>query len=139
MIANAAVVDTNRVFSALIPKASDIRNTLMDEALTFYAPEYLISELHLHHQKLLKSSKLTESELHFYLNSILERIEFVPTDFIRTSSRQHAYELCKDVDVKDTPFIALCIELDLPLWSGDKKLKEGLRAKGFNHFFNENP
>lgn len=137
MTANAAVVDTNRVFSALIPKASAIRDTLLDARLNFYAPEFLQSELHLHHQKLLKSSKLTESELRFYLNGIMGRIEFVPTDFISIASRQRAYDLCKDIDVKDTPFIALCIEMDLPLWTGDLKLKNGLRSKGFENFFNE--
>jgi predicted nucleic acid-binding protein len=137
MTANAAVVDTNRVFSALIPKASAIRDTLLDPRLKFYAPDFLLSELHLHHQKLLKSSKLTETELRFYLNGIMGRIEFVPTDFISTASRQQAYDLCKDIDVKDTPFIALCIEMDLPLWTGDLKLKSGLRSKGFENFFNE--
>lgn len=137
MTGHAAVVDTNRVFSALIPKASAIRDTLLDARLKFYAPEFLLTELHLHHEKLLKSSKLTETELRFYLNGIMGRIEFVPTDFISIASRQQAYELCKDIDVKDTPFIALCIEMGLPLWTGDLKLQNGLRSKGFENFFNE--
>jgi len=137
MTANAAVVDTNRVFSALIPKESAIRDTLLDTGLKFYAPNFLISELHLHQKKLLKSSKLSESELHYYLNEIMGTIHFVPSDFISTTSRQRAYDLCKDIDVKDTPFIALCIELELPLWSGDLKLKNGLRANGFDHFFHD--
>lgn len=40
-----------------------------------------------------------------------------------------------DVDAKDTPFAALAIELDAPLWTGDKKLVLGLRKKGFDRFF----
>jgi len=27
--------------------------------------------------------------------------------------------------------------MDLPLWTGDLKLKNGLRSKGFENFFNE--
>jgi predicted nucleic acid-binding protein len=50
---------------------------------------------------------------------------------------EKAYDLCKDVDIKDTPFIALSIELKRPLWTGDKKLKEGLRSKGFDEFYQE--
>jgi predicted nucleic acid-binding protein len=39
------------------------------------------------------------------------------------------------VDINDIPFIALSVELKIPLWTGDKKLKEGLKLKGFNGFF----
>jgi predicted nucleic acid-binding protein len=35
----------------------------------------------------------------------------------------------------DTPFVALCLQLNAPLWSKDEKLKTGLRNKGFNDFF----
>jgi predicted nucleic acid-binding protein len=83
---------------------------------------------------LLKCSKLTESEFDIYFNGIIERINFIPTDFIGTSSRQ-AYDLCFDVDIKDTPFVALAIELSIPFWTGDKKLKDGLTQKGFDNFF----
>jgi predicted nucleic acid-binding protein len=70
-----------------------------------------------------------------YFNAIFEQIRFVPTDFIGSESRQIAYDLCKDVDINDIPFIALSVELKIPLWTGDKKLKEGLKLKGFNGFF----
>ena len=45
------------------------------------------------------------------------------------------YDLCKDVDEKDIPFVAITIELGGLLWTGDKKLRKGLEAKGFNSFF----
>jgi len=63
MTASAAVVDTNKVFSALIPKASAIRDMLLDTSMTFYAPSYLLSELSRHQAKLLKASRLSETEL----------------------------------------------------------------------------
>jgi len=46
-----------------------------------------------------------------------------------------ARRLCSDVDEKDTPFIALTIHLNARLWTEDAELKRGLRAKGFDHFF----
>lgn len=67
----------------------------------------------------------------------MERINFIPTDFIGIESRQKAYDLCCDVDIKDTPFVALSIDLSIPLWTGDKKLKDGLRLKGFVNFYNQ--
>ena len=93
------------------------------------------NEIYKHKDKLLKCSKLTESEFYLYFNAIIERINFIPSDFISLESRQKAYDLCKDVDIKDTPFVALSIYLAIPLWIGDKKLKEGLKQKGFSDFY----
>lgn len=33
------------------------------------------------------------------------------------------------IDEKDTPFVALTIDLEGSLWTGDKKLINGLRSK----------
>jgi predicted nucleic acid-binding protein len=135
MIQNSVVVDTNLIFSALVSNSSKIREILFESNMTFYAPDYLITEIFKHKDKLIKYSKLSENEFFLYFNAIFEQIRFVPTDFIGSESRQIAYDLCKDVDINDIPFIALSVELKIPLWTGDKKLKEGLKLKGFNGFF----
>ncbi len=137
MISKSVVVDTNLIFSALIPKASEIRDQLFENSMTFYAPNFLITEIYKHKDKLIAISKLDESEFYLYFNGIIERIQFLPIDFISIESRKTAYNLCKNIDIKDTPFIALSIELNIPIWTGDKKLKDGLRLKGFNDFYNE--
>jgi len=136
MIPNSVVVDTNLIFSALIPAASKIREILFESNLTFYSPNFLITEIYQHKEKLIKSSKLDESEFYLYFNGIIERINFIPLEFVGLESRQKAYNLCHDVDIKDTPFVALSIDLAIPLWTGDKKLKDGLKEKGFTNFFN---
>lgn len=132
---NALVVDTNLIFSALISSSSSIRDTLLESHFEFYAPNYIITETFKHKEKMLKYSKLSESDFYAYLNGVVERIRFTPLDFISLESRQKAYELCKEIDIKDTPFVALAIELDVPLWTGDKKLIKGLKQEGFNKFF----
>jgi putative PIN family toxin of toxin-antitoxin system len=129
------VVDTNLIIAALIPKASKIREILFDAKFTFYSPNFVITEIYIHKDKLIRYSKLNEQELYLYLNEIVERITFVPVGYISKESRQKAYDLCKEVDLKDIPFVALAIELKIPLWTGDKKLKVGLRLKGFNNFY----
>lgn len=135
MISNSVVVDTNLIFSAMIPKASKIREVLFESNMRFYSPNFLITEIYTHKDKLLKYSKLNDSEFYLLFSGIIERITFVPIDFIGKDSRQNAYDLCKDVDIKDTPFIALAIDLGIPLWTGDKKLMDGLKLKGFNDFY----
>jgi len=134
MKTKAVVVDTNLLFSALIPRASKIREYLLKPDVTFYAPNFLITEIYAHKEKLLLLSKLTEDEFYLFFDGLIERIKFLPISFISKESKQKAYELCKDIDVKDTPFVALAIQLNLPLWTGDKQLKQGLIAKGYDKF-----
>jgi predicted nucleic acid-binding protein len=45
------------------------------------------------------------------------------------------HRLCKEVDKADTPYVALTLHLDGRLWTDDKELKAGLRASGFDRFF----
>ena len=117
MISKSVIVDTNLIFSALISKASKIRDVLFENSMTFYAPNFLITEIYKHKDKLINFSKLDESEFYLYFNGIIERIQFLPIDFISIESRQKAYDLCKDIDIKDTPFIALSLEMNIPIWT----------------------
>ncbi len=50
-------------------------------------------------------------------------------------NRQKSYDICKNTDLKDIPSVALTLELNLPFWTGDKKLISGLKANGFNNFY----
>ena len=45
--------------------------------------------------------------------------------------------MCKEIDLKDISFVALALELDALLWTGDKKLKEGLENRHFINFMSE--
>lgn len=51
---------------------------------------------------------------------LFERIKFIPKEAVSNASRQKAFELCRDIDESDAPIIALGIELDLRVWTGDK-------------------
>lgn len=58
-------------------------------------------------------------------------IKSISEDLINQNSWTKAVELTHDVDEDDTPFVALTIELNAVLWTGDKKLLNGLTNKGF--------
>lgn len=51
---------------------------------------------------------------------------------IAPNTLKKAYRLVKDVDEKDIIYVALTIEMNGLLWTGDKKLIKGLQKKGFN-------
>lgn len=105
---------------------------LQKEDHNFFCPNYFFSEIFKYKEKILTYSNLDESELHEYLIRILDRIQFTRYDFISRENRQTALELCKNIDEKDTPFVALALELDAKVWTGDKKLITGLKEKGFS-------
>ena len=130
------VIDTNIVFKALRLKHSAIRSFLNQEEYSFYAPKFLLVEIFKHKEKILKNNLQLEDEFYEYLNILLNRISFVNEDFISIGNYMEAYRLCKDIDEKDVPFIALTIELEAELWTYDNPIKEGLMNKGFSHFFN---
>ncbi|MEY2466845.1 MAG: hypothetical protein QOD03_1366 [Verrucomicrobiota bacterium] len=130
------VVDTNILFSALVGSRSRPREILLMEAgLSFCCPRFVFSELFKHKERILAATDLSEDELLEALNSLLARLQFVDESAIRLGDWLEARRLCSDIDEKDTPFVALAIHLNARLWTQDDELKNGLRAKGFNLFF----
>ena len=126
------VVDTNIVFSGILSPNGAICDLLLNSLNTFefYAPIAILDELDFHHQKLLQLSGFAENELNFLKRTILKKIDLIDLESIRESTWEKAIELTIDVDEFDAPFIALSLELDSPLWTGDKKLTRGLKRKG---------
>lgn len=102
------------------------------EDIDFYAPHLLISELNRYSTKISNYSKLSPAALLDIESSILSTITLVSEEEISKNSWLKAYDLAKDIDEDDTPFIALAIELNAVLWTGDKILTKGLIKKGSN-------
>ena len=130
------VLDTNLLFSALRSNNTAFREILFSDEYIFYSSKYIIVEIFKHKERIVKGIKTAdESEVYEYLNEILQRIRFINEDFISITNYAKAYQLCKDVDEFDVPFVALALELDAELWTKDKKLKTELLRKGFDNFF----
>ncbi|HVR99953.1 MAG TPA: PIN domain-containing protein [Thermoanaerobaculia bacterium] len=129
------VVDTNILFSALLRKQSPFTETLLASAHRFHVSELTLAELFKHRQKIVKLSLLEESEIDALFYKIARVLEFFKEDLVSPENRKAAYELCKDIDETDSPHVALVLELDGLLWTGDNTLKEGLKKKGFDRFF----
>lgn len=51
---------------------------------------------------------------------MLKRLHLYKEDLITLEYRRIAYELCQGVDVSDTPHVALTLQLNGLLWTGDK-------------------
>ena len=96
---------------------------------------FVVVELFKHKERLSVVAKLNEDELLETLHTLVSRLEFASEANIPVGTWMEAYRLCKDVDEKDTPYIALTLHLDGRFWTDDTTLKTALRAKGFTAFF----
>jgi predicted nucleic acid-binding protein len=86
-------------------------------------------------EKIVLYSQLPEDNIVRFYQVLLRRVQIYKEDLISIENRTAAYALCRDIDETDTPHVALTLELGGLLWTGDKTLKNRLRDKGFNRFF----
>jgi predicted nucleic acid-binding protein len=110
---NSVVIDTNILFSALRAKESLTRKRLLTSPeYVFYTPNFLITELFEHRNRILKKSNAREEEVYEFLSKVLHKIHFVNEEIISTGNYIQAYRLCKEVDESDSPFVALALEME---------------------------
>jgi predicted nucleic acid-binding protein len=125
------IVDTNVIFSAIISGKSIYKKLITTYEV--FSLDYLFSELATYQTVILEKTKLDKSQIAPYLLAIFSGIKVVPSMLLSESSRQQAYDLCFDIDLKDAPYIALSIELGIILITNDKVLFEGLQKKKFKN------
>jgi predicted nucleic acid-binding protein len=125
------VIDTNIVFSAILNPKSNIGEILLNyqDKIKFYAPEFLLFEIEKYNSKIKKISKLPSEEILISKILVLNSITFISEELILNKNWEKAFQLTKDIDEDDTPFVALALQMDSKLWSGDKKLTSGLLSK----------
>jgi len=128
------VVDTNILFSALLSPSGIISDLIFNSsgAFDFFSPDTVDFELDKHWQKLIKLSKLTTEEVDELKYSLVKKIEILQLDYISSDSWKKSIQLVEDIDEFDAPFIALNMEIHGTLWTGDKKLIQGLKKKGYS-------
>jgi len=127
------VVDANLVFSCILRSDGAIGDLLLRSSHLFelYAPDFLELELKKHRRKLLMISKLDEDALDVALSLVLDRLTFVNETLISKASWRDAEKLLSTVDQFDIPYLALALEFDCMLWTGDQRVFKGLRKRGF--------
>lgn len=123
------VTDANVIFSCLI-SGRDVYLKFFSE-YKIYLPDFALLEIQLYQMEILRKTKLPVEQLKEYSLSLFDKITVVPNLLISTRNYMQAFQLCKDIDEKDTPYVALTLELEAELLSKDDELIHGLRAKGF--------
>jgi predicted nucleic acid-binding protein len=125
------IVDANILFSALISGKSIY--PVLFGMYRFSTIDYVFTELDLHRQVILEKTRLEEIQFIAYLEKIFSKITIYPNMILGEEASTKAYQLCKTVDVKDAPYVALAIQLNQPLATRDEKLYEALRKQKFKN------
>lgn len=101
-----------------------------------YSCYFMPVELFKHKPKLLKYSKLEETDLLDVLYTTLKNITLVNESQIHPDVWHQADLLTKAVDSNDISFVALSIHLGATLWTLDQNLSKHLQEAGFHSVVN---
>ncbi len=116
------VVDTNVLVAGFL-RAATTRELLLDERLTLWAPEYLLTEAErvlLTPRLRRRLGSLSPQEVRVVLTQLTARIRMLPAKAFRGNVPEAKTLVA---DQADTPFLALALHLQLPLWSNDAPLR----------------
>ncbi|PIP55272.1 MAG: DNA-binding protein [Bacteroidetes bacterium CG23_combo_of_CG06-09_8_20_14_all_32_9] len=125
------VIDANIIFSSLLSGKGIYRKFF--ENYVLYTPDFALNELQLYQNEILTKTKLSKEQLQEFTLFVFSKLIVVPELYITKQSRIKAYDLCKDIDIKDTIYVALTIEFNNILITRDKPLHDGLISKGFEN------
>ncbi len=113
------VIDANIILSALI-KDSTTRKILIGSAIEFYAPDYLIEEVEKYISLVSRKNSLSEQDNKKILDILCQYITIVGIEFYEEYINE-ALEIMADIDIKDTPYVALALSFGNDgIWSEDK-------------------
>ena len=135
MNGDCVIVDANIAFKCLHSGRGDLRERMGPAERRMFSPRFLFVELFKHKQRLEAASGLAESDLLDALYTLLSQLEFINETDIPIGTWIEAYRLCKDIDEKDTAYVALTLHLDGRFWTEDSQLSAALKARGFDRFF----
>src|SRR3989344_9662725 len=124
------VIDSNRAIAALI-KDSTTREVLFDEYFEFFAPDYIMTEIHKHENHIVKVAEITKEEFETLISLIFEPIKLIPQ-----TEYNEFLEKYKSViqDEKDVPYIAVCFACNAEgVWTHDPHFLEQKIIKVFTN------
>ncbi|HEY4325752.1 MAG TPA: putative toxin-antitoxin system toxin component, PIN family [Mucilaginibacter sp.] len=128
------VVDTNIVISAIINDKGKIGELLLYKPVDihFSSPSFLLEELNIHTKKILTITGYSEPEFQQIKLLVISNIKFIDPGKIKKENWETSYNMLIGNDEKDTSFLALNMEINGFLWTGDKKLIKGLQNKNYD-------
>ncbi|MHA2431414.1 MAG: PIN domain-containing protein, partial [Promethearchaeota archaeon] len=109
-------------FAALI-KDNITSELLLKREFHLFAPEFIFEEFEKYRDYLKKKTDRLDEDFD-HLIEVFKR----NTDLISKEDLQSHIEEAESIspDIKDVPYIAIALKLNIPIWSNDKALKKKL-------------
>lgn len=123
------VVDTNILISSLL-KDGLTRRILFLAPFDMYTISYARSEIEANQAELLRKSKLDDSSFAYIMDIIFSKIKLASSDIIEPY-RHRSMDVMREIDIDDSPFLALAMALECPIWSNDSHFKKQNIIKAF--------
>ena len=123
------VIDANILMSILISGKASYK-----PLLTYYGfilPEFVLVELEKYKDILKTKTKMQESEFLQWNYFVFSQLTILPQYVLSQESLEKSRKILEKIDLKDMAYVALTMQLDLPLLTRDAVLYEGLRKQGF--------
>ena len=116
------VVDANILIATLI-KEGFTRELILNEKLSLYVPETIITEFLEHIKEIELKAKVSSKLLKERAKEILRMANIKTID--EENLKNEMFKACEiSPDPDDAIYFALAIKLNCPIWSNDKKLKQ---------------
>jgi len=123
------VLDSNILFTIIIAGSRSKAYRVIEKyELNLFMPEEALTEFHRHAEKLRRYA-IKDFETKAMLAFTL--VHVVPRELYEDKLRD-AYTIAGRFDPKDTPFIALALKLNVPIWTEDKDIiKYGIQTRRY--------
>jgi predicted nucleic acid-binding protein len=119
------IVDTSIVFSLFKPD-SFTRQLMSEHNFELFAPKEIIEELSKYSDLICSKSKISKDRFLSDVGKLSDLIEF------KTPSHSFILKADKLISHKsDIPFLALAMEMNIPIWSNDEHFKKQDEVKVF--------
>jgi len=125
------IIDFNILFSSMLSGKSFYKTLFRNN--NFYTPDFIFVELQKYESQIIDNTKLELEQLISYSKFLFNHLKVFPNLVITIKSKQYAFDLIKDINLKDITYLALSIELEIPLITRDEILFNGLRKKRYKN------
>lgn len=125
------IIDTNIIFSAILKPNGIIANQLnqLSQTHDIFISNISLIELSKHQNKILRFSNQEENTVELNKKRLIDSISIIYFNDIPSEIVKMAQSLTEEIDIADMPFVATTIFMNGILWTGDKKLYNGLLKK----------
>lgn len=123
------VIDANVLMSILISGKAGYRPILVFN--NFILPDFALIEVEKYKDILKTKTKMSNAQFIEWTYFTFSRLTILPQYVLEQKILSKSERLIEKIDLKDLPYVALAMQLDLPLLTRDNSLHEGLRKQGF--------